>query len=434
MGPALGAKTPHHKNTTNMQTVTMPVPGQIVVPMQMHIGAPCECVVKKGDEVHVGTLLGKAGGFVSADIHSGVSGVVKEITQVSFTNGSKCSAVVITTNGEQTLDESVKPFKVENAEQLVKAAQNCGLVGLGGAGFPTAVKFSPKDLSKIDTLVINAAECEPYITADNREILENCANVMLGIEAVKNALNIKNVVIGIERNKPEAIDLLFATTKNNPEYKVHPLKSIYPQGAEKVLIYKTTKREVPRGKLPGDVGVIVMNVTTAGALGDYIKTGMPLVTKRLTIDGSAVNTPQNVKAIIGTSIKDIVDFCGGYKEAPGKIISGGPMMGSAICNDDFPIVKQNNAIIALAEKDAILSEPSPCIRCGRCVDACPMSLSPVEISCAREIQDIAAIDKMMADLCIACGTCSFVCPAKRDVSQSVVLAKLLKLKSDKEGK
>ncbi len=431
---ALGARTPHHKHTTNMQTVTMPLAKQIIVPMQMHIGAPCECVVNKGDEVLVGSLLGKAGGFVSADIHSGVSGKVVEIKTIGFANNRKANAVVIEPDGKQTQCEDLKPFSVQNASELVSAAQKCGLVGLGGAGFPTAVKFSPSDLNKIDTLVINAAECEPYITADNREILENSVNVMHGIETVKNALGIKSVIIGIERNKPEAIDLLFSITKNNPEYKVHPLKSIYPQGAEKVLIYKTTKREVPRGGLPADVGVIVMNVTTAGALGNFLLTGMPLVTKRITVDGSAIKSPQNVEVVIGTPIKDIIEFCGGYAQTPGKIISGGPMMGTANVDDEMPVVKQSNAIIALNEKDAILQEPQPCIRCGRCITACPMGLSPVEISGARALLDIAAIDKMMADLCIACGTCTFVCPAKRDVSQSVVLAKQLKINSERGGK
>ncbi len=433
MRSALGAKTPHHKITANMQTVSMPIPKQITLSMQMHIGAPCEPVVAKGDSVCVGTLVGKAGGFVSADIHSGVSGVVKEIKEIIFSNNRKAKAVVIETDGLQTMAQGLKPVKVENDKDLVKAAQACGLVGLGGAGFPTAVKFSPSDLNKIDTLVINAAECEPYITADNREILENSTNIMHGIEAVKKALGIKKVIIGIERNKPEAIDLMFSLTKNNEEYEVLPLKSVYPQGAEKVLIYKATKREVPRGGLPADIGVIVMNVTTAGTLGAYLLTGMPLTTKRLTVDGGAIANPQNVRVIIGTLIKDVIDFCGGFKETPGKIICGGPMMGMATHNIDFPIVKQNNAVIALNEKEAILNSPSPCIRCGRCVAACPMGLSPVEISVARQCNDVDAIGKMMADLCIACGTCSFVCPAKRNVSQSVTLAKLLKMESDKGG-
>ncbi len=422
---ALGAKVGHDKKTANMQTVVMPLPTKIVLPMQMHIGAPCTPAVNKGDEVKVGTVVGKAGGFVSADIHSGVSGTVQDIGTLRYANGANVTAVTIIPDKKQTMQEDIKPFLVNDAASLVSAAQKCGLVGLGGAGFPTAVKLSPKDLSKIDTLIINGAECEPYITADNREMLEHSDTIMSGIQAVKNALSIKNTVIGIERNKPEAIDLMFSLTQNEDDIKVMPLKSNYPQGAEKVLIYNVTKREVPRGKLPADVGVIVMNTTTISALGKFIKTGHPLTTKRLTVDGSCVANAQNVKVIIGTPIEEVLEFCGGISEQTGKIITGGPMMGLSVVSTEFPVLKQNNAILALSESEALLPQPSACIRCGRCINACPMGLSPVEIASEWSKENVDMLNKLMVDLCMSCGTCTFVCPAKRHVSQTMSLAKIM---------
>ncbi|MEG0768520.1 MAG: electron transport complex subunit RsxC [Ruthenibacterium sp.] len=422
---ALGARVPHHKNTAELATEVMPVPKKIVLPMQMHIGAPCVPTVQKGDTVCVGTVVGKAGGFVSADIHSGVSGTVESVGTIRYANGDSVAAVTILADGLQTVADTVKPPRVTDAASLVAAAQGCGLVGLGGAGFPTAVKLSPKDVSKIDTLIINGAECEPYITADNREFIECSDTVMGGIEAVKKCLGIKNVIIGIERNKPEAIDLMFSLTKGDDSYRVLPLKSKYPQGAEKVLIQQATKREVPRGGLPSDAGVLVLNVTTVSALGKYIATGMPLTTKRLTVDGSCVNTPKNVLAIIGTSLGTVLNFCGGLKEGTGKIITGGPMMGLAVLDTDFPVLKQNNAILALSEAEAHLPKATACIRCGRCIHACPMGLSPVEIATAYTQNNVEALNDLMVDLCISCGTCTYVCPAKRPVCQTMALAKIV---------
>ncbi len=429
---ALGANVGHHKKTHGMKTAVMPLPTKIILPMQMHIGAPCTPTVNKGDEVYVGTVVGKAGGFVSADIHSGVSGKVSEIGTLRYANGASVTAVTIIPDGKQTPAEDFKtgPFEVNSPQTLVEAAQKCGLVGLGGAGFPTAVKLAPKDISQIDTLIINGAECEAYITADNSEFLECSDTVMSGIAAVKNALGIKKVVVGIERNKPEAIDLMFSLTQNDSDIKIMPLKSNYPQGAEKVLIYKATGREVPRGKLPSDVGVIVMNVTTVSTLGKFINTGIPLTTKRLTVDGSCVKNAQNVRVIIGTPISEVLSFCGGISEETGKIITGGPMMGVSVVTTDFPVLKQNNAILAISEAEASFPEPSACMRCGRCISACPMGLSPVEIANAHAKNDVDMLNKLMVDLCMSCGTCTFVCPAKRHVSQTMALAKI----AQKNGK
>ena len=428
---ALGANVPHEKATAGMATVKMPLPARIVLPMQQHIGAPCTPVVKKGDTVRVGTLVGKAGGFVSANIYSGVSGTVSGIETVVGSNGAVMEAVVIVPDGQQTVDPSVQPPVVTDKAGLVKAAQDCGLVGLGGAGFPTAVKLSPK--TPVDTLVINGAECEPYLTADTREFLENSETVISGIEAVMKYMEIKHCVIGIERNKPECIDLMCSLVSGMAGVEVKPLASRYPQGAEKTLIESTTGREVPRGGLPSDVGVIVMNVTTISTLGKFLATGMPLTTKRLTVDGDAAAKACNVEVIVGTPAQDVIDFVG-LKEGVtlGKVICGGPMMGVCLADTSFPVIRQNNGLLLVSDKAAVLPEPGPCIRCGRCIEGCPMGLAPVQIAGAFQKKDVAALTTLQVDLCVLCGTCSYVCPAKRPVTQTMSLAKELQRKGGKK--
>lgn len=419
---ALGAGVPHEKGTAALATVKTPVPSKVVLPMQQHIGAPCTPVVKKGDTVMVGTLVGKAEGFVSANIYSGVSGTVASVDTVHISNGASVAAVVITPDGQQTVDPAVKAPVVTDKASFIAAVQACGLVGLGGAGFPTAVKLSPK--TPVDTLVINAAECEPYLTADTREMLENGETIASGVKAVMKYLEIKNCVIGIERNKPECVSAMNELFSGVAGVTVKVLPSRYPQGAEKVLIENTTGREVPQGGLPSDAGVIVMNVTTVSTIGKFLATGMPLVTKRLTVDGDAIKEPKNVEAIIGTPVREVLDFCG-IKEGVtvAKLISGGPMMGLALPSADEPILKQNNGILAFSEKMAAMPAVGPCIRCGRCIEACPMGLAPVQIAGAFNKKNAEELNKLCVDLCMLCGTCSYVCPAKRPVTQTMGLAK-----------
>ncbi len=419
-----GAAVPHRKNTECIATAQMPLPKEIKLMMQQHIGAPCKPVVKKGDTVHVGQLVGETTAFVSSPIYSGVSGKVKAIEPVMASSGNLVDAVVIETDGLQTLCEDVCLPEVTNRESFIEAVKKSGLVGLGGAGFPTFIKLSPKNLDEIDCVLINAAECEPYITSDDCEMLENSEDILSGIAAVQKYLGIKKAIIGIERNKPKAMDLLFGLTQGNDAIDVFGLPSRYPQGAEKVLIETITGREVPAGGLPADVGVIVLNVTTVAVLGRYLATGMPLVTKRLTVDGGAIAKPQNVEVVLGTRVADVIEFCGGYKAEPAKLLFGGPMMGAAMPNDEHPINKQNNAILAFTKEEAQLPKPGPCIRCARCINACPMRLSPVEANEAYETKDVAQLKELNADVCIACGVCSFVCPAKRHVAQTANLARL----------
>ncbi|MBR6608221.1 MAG: electron transport complex subunit RsxC [Oscillospiraceae bacterium] len=418
-----GVKVPHHKNTMNCETVSMPVPATVTIPLLQHMGAPCTPVVKLKDEVKVGQLLAQAGPGLSVPIHSSVSGTVVRIEDFINPGGVRTQSIVINTDGLQTVDESVKPPVVEDHASFVEAVRNSGLVGLGGAGFPTFIKLNPKNLEEVDTLVINGAECEPYITADNREFLENGKNVVKGIELVCRYLAIDHVFIGIEDNKPEAIAKMKELIKDRFGWKVVALKSKYPQGAEKVLIYETTGKVVKEGQLPADQGVIVMNVSSVAFVASYIETGMPLVSKRLTVDGSAVAEPKNVLAPIGAHYGDVIEFCGGYKAEPKMILMGGPMMGIAVPNDDYPVVKNNNAILAFAEEDTLLRDENPCIRCSRCVNACPVLLMPAAIDKAVLAKDLDTLAELKVNLCIECGCCSYVCPAGRYLTLRNKMAK-----------
>ncbi len=415
----------HHKNTENSATEIMPIPDKVVIPMSQHIGKPCDVAVKLMDEVKVGQIIGAQSGFISAPIHSSVSGKVTAIDDVILSNGASCKAVVITTDKLQEVSEDVKPPVVNSFDDFINAVKESGLVGLGGAGFPTYVKFSPKNLAEVDSLIINGAECEPYITSDYRCFMEESENIIDGINAIQKWLGIKNVYVGIEDNKPDAIKLMESLSSKVNNMKVVSLKAKYPQGGEKVLIYEVTGRIVEEGMLPADVGTIVSNVTSVAFLAKYLKTGMPLVSKRLTVDGSAVKNPKNVIVPIGTQIKDVIEFCGGYKEEPKKILYGGPMMGTAARNDEAPVIKNNNAILAFNEKDSVEKPETACIKCGRCVTACPFNLMPAPISAAYARKDVDALKKLKVNLCMECGCCSYVCPAKKNLVLTNKLAKSL---------
>ena len=428
-----GIHVQHHKNTENMETKAFPVPKQVVIPMLEHMGVPCEPLVKKGDTVFVGQKIGEAPAAFSVPVHASCSGTVKEIAEYRNILGVNCKAVVIDTDGEQTADPSVCPPQITDTESFLTAIKESGLVGLGGAGFPAHIKLGYKDIDRVNKLVINAAECEPYITADYRTCLEDTEAIVDGIRLVVKYLGLKEVYIGIEDNKPNAMTLLDKAFKPEENVLIVSLKSVYPQGAEKSIIYATTGIVVPRGKLPADCGVIVMNVSSVAHIGKYAKTGMPLIAKRLTVDGDAVKKPANLMVPIGTSIKDILDYCEVAEDSYSKILMGGPMMGSAIEDIETPVIKNNNAILAFEEKSANLPEPTACIRCGKCIGACPMKLMPAKLEKAYDIRDAEALIGLSVDLCINCGCCSFVCPAKRHLAQKNQLAKVLVKEHQSKG-
>lgn len=430
-----GVHVPHHKNTAHTESVEMPVPKTVTILMSQHIGAPCTPLVKIGDTVDVGQKIAQAQAFVSAPIHASVSGKVKKIEKITMPDGSKQDAIVIESDGEQRVSPDIRPPKVESLSDLLNAVRESGLVGLGGAGFPASVKLNIPSDKNVDTLIINVAECEPYITADHREVLENSWDIISGIHTVKEFLDIHRVIIGIENNKPDAIKTLCEIAYNDydlkNEIRVLPLKATYPQGAEKILIKACTGREVPEGGLPADAGCLVMNTGSIAFIARYLKTGMPLISRRLTVDGSAIKNPQNVIVPIGTPIKDVIEFTGGYKEEPKKILMGGPMMGLSLYTDELFIQKQNNAILVFGEKEARLAEPSACIRCGKCVSACPMSLLPLELSNAADRGDLESLKKLHILNCMECGCCSYSCPAKRHLVQNIRLGKQLLMKEKK---
>ena len=417
-----GVRVPHRKHTDGMTAVKMDAPKIVTLPMSMHIGKPAVPVVKVGDHVDVGTLIAEQDGFVSSPVYATVSGTVKKIDEMLLAGGNTAQAVVIESDGAMTASESVQAPKVESKEDLIEAIKKSGIVGLGGAGFPTYVKFNVEP-SRIEELVINGAECEPYITSDSITMVERAEDIATAIAAMEKHLGVKKVILGIEKNKAKAIECMRKLEEKDPCFKVCVLDDKYPQGGEKVLIYHTTGKTVPAGKLPIDVGCIVCNSTTMATIGQYLKTGMPLVEKCVTIDGSAVQNPQNVIVPIGTPLRDVFEFCGGFKAEPGKVLYGGPMMGIAVPNLDVPVLKNTNALVALDEKEAAPAKTTACIRCGACANHCPFKLNPAAIAKAYKNDDMETLAELRVDICMECGCCSFICPANRPLVQTNKLAK-----------
>ena len=418
---------PHKKNTAEMSAVRMTPPATVLFPMAQHIGAPANPVVKVGDHVFVGTLIGEAAGYVSSNIHSSVSGTVKKIEPFLASNGKSVSAILIESDGEMTPDPSIKAPKINDFESFNAAVRASGLIGLGGAGFPAFIKLEAEKKGLIKKVIINAAECEPYITSDTRTMLDDTADVVYGIELLEKYLSAEEYIIGIEENKPECIKKMREAFANDAKVRVDSLPSTYPQGAEKVLIYNTTGLVVPEGALPADVGCLVLNVTSLAFIAKYVKTGMPLVEKCVTVDGSAIKNPMNVIAPVGASIESIIEFTGGYSEPAGKVLYGGPMMGIAAYSTEDPIFKNTNAIVAMSVSEALPKMQNPCIHCGRCVSICPIGLNPTAFAKDMNIADAAErVERLAADkinLCIECGSCAYVCPSARPLIENNRLGK-----------
>lgn len=422
----LGIHTPHRKGTKNSPVTRIDNVQTVVIPMSMHIGKPAIPVVKIGDTVKIGTKIGEADGKISSNIYSSVSGKVIKIVEHLLYSGQATSAVVIEADGEKAVDESVTPPIINNQQDFIEAVKQSGLVGLGGAGFPTHVKLDVP-CEKIEYLIVNGAECEPYVTSDTVNMLTRADDMLLALKTCHRYLGVKKVIIGVEKNNKKVAAAMkeLAASVSDFEVSVNVLPDKYPQGGEKVLVYHTTGRKISANKLPIDVGCIVLNSTTVAELGAFIRTGMPLVEKCVTVEGGAVKQPQNVIAPIGTPLNVLFDFCGGLKEDPAKLIYGGPMMGITVTNADVPVLKNTNAVLALTKKEAKLPKTTDCIRCGACVNTCPFSLAPVNIAEAYAKEDTELLQKLSVLSCMECGCCSFVCPANRPLVQINKLSKNL---------
>lgn len=416
-----GIKLNHRKNTENSATFNFPVPSKIILPMSMNMGAPCSPLVKVGDNVKTGQKIGDCDAPFSVPVHSSISGKVTALCEYQTAMGAVCKAVEIESDGKQELYDGIKPPVITDKQSFINAVRESGLCGLGGAGFPTHIKLNPK--TPVDTLIINGAECEPYITADYREMIENPDDVLNGIQLVKNQLGIKYAKIAVEANKPQAIEKFTDMARNDDTIDIVTLPSAYPQGAEKVIIYNSTGRIVQEGQLPSDAGVIVLNVSTVSFIYKYIKTGIPLVSRRITVDGNAVKKPQNLFVPVGTPIIDVLSFCKTNIDSVKKIISGGMMMGMCIPDANMPVTKTTNALLAFSKYDSRKS--SACIRCGRCVNVCPLGLMPAEIDRAYKIKNVDELRELKVTLCMNCGSCTYVCPSNRKLAETNQLAKSL---------
>ena len=408
------------------------LPKQAVFSMFQHIGAPAKPVVQKGDVVKVGTLLAEAGGFVSAPVYSSVSGKVNKIDAVIDASGTRRMAVIVDVEGdewEEGIDRSKDLVRLSDrpdldSKTIVEKIKNAGIVGLGGATFPCHVKLTPPPGSKAECVIINAVECEPYLTADHRLMLEHADEILVGVDLIMKAVNVTKGYIGIENNKPDAIKLMTEKAGQYPNIEVVPLKVKYPQGGEKQLIDAVIGRQVPAPPaIPISVGAVVQNVGTAFAIYEAVMKNKPLIDRIITVTGKSVKNPSNLLARLGTPFQQLIDECGGLPEDTGKTIGGGPMMGKALLSLDVPMTKGSSGLLIMNEKEARRSEPQPCIRCAKCVSACPMGLEPFLLSKASALEEWEMAEKNDVVSCIECGSCQFTCPSKRPLLDMIRVGK-----------
>ncbi len=413
-----GIHPPENKFSAGQAIRNAELPKVVSIPVAQHIGTPSVPVVAKGDKVKVGQLIAKSGGFVSANIHSSVSGTVSKVDLVPDSLGYPKQAIIINVDGDdwlETIDRSdvlIKDCDLDGPA-IVQKINDCGIVGMGGATFPTHVKLVPPKGMKAEYLLINGVECEPYLTSDHRLMLEKSDEILVGTRLLMKALNVEKALIGIENNKPDAIQLLKEKAAQYKGIQVVPLKVKYPQGGEKQLIKAATGREVPSGALPIAVGCVVSNVGSAYAVYEAVQKNKPLFERVVTITGKSVQNPANLKVRIGTPVSELIMAIGGLPEDTGKVISGGPMMGKALANVDVPVTKGTSGILMIPGKEARRDEIQPCIRCSRCVSACPMGLEPYLLMTVAEknLMERAESERIMD--CIECGSCSYTCPASR---------------------
>ena len=416
---------PHHKNTAGMKAETLPPPKEVLLPMNMHMGTPAVPVVSVGDYVRVGQKLARGEGSITCEVHATVSGTVLSLDPMPELFGNDLPVIRIENDGKMEADPTLAPRTAEDLAAFVEDLHESGIVGLGGAAFPVDWKFDAALRHNVKTMLINGAECEPYVTSDNRMMLDHGEDIRRGIELLKKYVKPDNFVFAIENNKPHAIAAMKELFAGDPTMSIVELPSSYPQGAKQMILYNALGKVVYAGQRFATLGVIIINVSTLAKVAKFMDTGMPLVDRVVTVDGSAIKEPKNVIAPIGTACKEVIDFAGGFGCEPKKLVMGGPMMGVAQYDLDAPVAKGTSAILAFNEKDARPVTPTACIRCGGCIDHCPMNLMPVEIERAYEKNDAEALKALKVGLCIECGCCAFQCPAHRPLVQVNKLSKTL---------
>jgi len=423
-----GFHIPDYKELSSHCTITaLPLPTQVLIPLAQHIGAPAKCCVEVGQRVLTGQKIGEQGGFVSVNIHSSISGIVKDIRPFLHPLGRLVESVLIESDGKDEwlaqIERNSEPgfwqertsetaLAAISSEEITKILPQMGIVGMGGATFPTHVKMTPPEGKVVETLIVNGVECEPYLTADHRLMLEETPKLLAGIKLLMKACGAKKVHVGIEMNKPDVIDLLRAEWVDQKDITIEPLQLKYPQGAEKQLIKSILNREVPSGGLPLDVGVVVNNVGTAAAVADAVLKNKPLFERVLTVTGEGVARPQNLLVRVGTSFEEVLQFCGGLKPNAKKILMGGPMMGLAQYSTEVPVIKGTSGILVLLEDKGRIKQETNCLRCGHCLDLCPMMLNPSLLGLFARAKEFSKSDKFNVLDCMECGTCAYGCPAK----------------------
>lgn len=427
-----GVHPEENKLSSEAVTQVAELPQQAIFPLSQHIGAPAKPVVKKGDKVKVGTLLAEAGGFVSAPVYSSVSGMVQKIDEVIDATGYRKPAIIVKVEGdewEESIDRSDKLETLDahpelTPEEIIERIKKAGVTGMGGAGFPTFIKLCPPPTAKAECVILNGVECEPYITSDYRLMMEHADEILVGLELLMKAVKVDKGYIGIEENKPMAITLFEEKTAGRSDIEIVPLKKKYPQGGEKQLVDAVIRRQVPAPPaIPVNVGAVVQNVGTAFAVYQAVMKNKPLFERYTTVTGKKLEKPSNFLVRMGTPMIDLINECGGMPEGDNKLLAGGPMMGKALMSVDVPICKGTNSVTILSGDDAKRKPVQPCIRCAKCVSACPMGLEPYLLATASALHDWEKVEAAGVTSCIECGSCQFTCPAHRPMLDNIRLGK-----------
>lgn len=432
-----GVHPNEYKNLTeDCPLETMPNPKQIILPLSQHIGKQAKSLVKKKEKVNAGQLIAEPEGFVSAPIYSSVSGTVKMIQKEPNTSGIPKESIIIETSDENEF-ETLSPLdtKLLSAVEIRERIKEAGIVGQGGAAFPTFIKLTPPDGKIIDHVILNGCECEPYLTRDYRLMLEKPFQILSGLSLILKALNVSIGSVGIEDNKPEAIKILQSVALDFPNINIEVVKTKYPQGAEKMLIKAVLNREVPPGNLPLDVGVVIQNIGTAVAIHEAIVDGMPMVKAPLTVSGKGINQPKNLYVPIGTPLSDVLNYCGGVNENAVKVVVGGPMMGMAQYDFSVPIMKATSGILVLTKEEVNNHAETPCLKCGKCIEACPLELMPTKLARYSQLEKLEEAEEMDITVCMECGSCAYTCPANIPLVQWIRLGKqrVIKMQQEKQS-